>query len=241
MVLSNHLENIENAIFQYLKDRPGFVKKNQRGMLSLEAMPPKSGFFDRIRLHFKVPENGGNMKKFKLLTLLIFVLTTLISCASVWKSGPSDEHMALIVGAVHLEAKGYEIYGDATVNGSHDRGIIITLYDTMNNEEYTGKSDRNGFFAVPVPAGSKFQIAKTFYKNEASNGSWASVWRTTKKIVKMEGNAVFNLGRILWNEVKDETHELRQQEDYEEVCEYYSEKHPESPWLNQEWKNISFK
>ncbi|MCQ2586118.1 MAG: hypothetical protein MJ185_11055 [Treponema sp.] len=117
------------------------------------------------------------MKKTFLITAILGALLTLASCASnpkgkITRCEPKGTEFTMLCGVITAECTGYENYmHEVTLNGTHKKGIELTIRDLTTKKEYKVKTEEHGFFYLPkAQVGHSYKLVKVHL--EKWNGNY---------------------------------------------------------------------
>ena len=173
---------------------------------------------------------------FPLLVSLFF-----IACATTTKFEPDEKTSSIAVGNIQLEAKNFQYFGNASVNGTHLSGIDITIKNLSNGTVQKNISSmNNGLFYFPVENNNRYQITRLYLKVGDGSGSFAD-------ILAIPGNAIFDIGegkvftldKIRWiADKKENSYAKIIYEESRDLKEIFSKSFMKSAWSQYVWEKV---
>lgn len=137
------------------------------------------------------------MKKVLNLFLILTFLLICTSCSSLPKTVKAGD--TLVIGRVTCSLTGYEDYGEVKVNGRYTKGIELKVLDTIDNKEYTVRTDDDGYFYLknlPPHHACTVTFVKVTKSGVSGNGYsvWIDIQPNSRKIFIPYKEMVVNLG-----------------------------------------------
>lgn len=115
------------------------------------------------------------MKKI-FITALLGALLVLSSCASnpngkVTRCEPKGTDFTMLCGVITAECTGYENFmGEVTLNGTHSKGMEVTIRDLTTKKEYNVRTEKNGFFYFPkAQIGHSYKLVNVHLEKQNKN------------------------------------------------------------------------
>jgi len=170
-----------------------------------------------------------------------FLATVILaSCTTFPVPKPNDS--TLVIGMVVLNAKGYENYSGATVNGTHTGNIEISIQNVDSGRTEKLISDSSGFFYTNKFEPGKYRLRKLYYKSSVG-GYNADIFTSITngdRNFEVGKNTVNNLGQITWNADVDEGMQYWLNKDYQNSKDVFTSVDKDGKWNAIAIEDVTF-
>jgi hypothetical protein len=175
-------------------------------------------------------------------TILVCLSTVIIAGCATFPS-PKADNSTLVVGSIVLNAKGYENYSGATVNGTHTRHIEVSIQNIDSGKIEKLVSDSSGFFYTDKLDAGKYRLKKFYFKSSVGGYNADILISITSgdrnfEVIKDQVN---NLGEITWNADSEEGTHYWLNKDYENSKTMLANSDKKGKWAAIKVKNVIFK